>query len=172
MFGTNGTSAPSSSSRPAAADVARIEGTLTQILVTGDTSLDLALFVNGEPYPQGEVESLTIEIAAPDQTNPQGAVTAILSRYETGPTGARETRTVSLFPGTVELIARRRRIVVTCVQPGSFDGLWLGLGLRADGTSSELSGVQSLRLAVAPGLVDAKLVWSEDGTTEDLLPAA
>ena len=171
MFGnTNGAASQPSPSRPAASDVARIEGTLTQIIVTGDTSLDLALFVNGEPYPQGEVESLTIEIVAPGPANAQGAVTAILSRYETGPTGTRTTRTVSLFPGTVELIARRRRLVVTCVQPGSFDGLWLGLGLRADGTSSELSGVQSLRLAVAPGLVDAKLVWSEDGTTEDLLP--
>lgn len=173
MFGnTNGAANQPNPSRPAASDVARIEGTLTQVIVTGDTSLDLALFVNGEAYPQGDIESLTIEIAAPEAANPQGAVTAILSRYQTGPTGERQTRTVSLFPGTIELIARRRRIVVTCVQPGSFDGLWLGLGLRADGTSSELSGVQSLRLAVAPGLVDARLVWSEDGTTEDLLPSA
>lgn len=172
MFGsTNGTANQPNPARPAASDVARIEGTLTQIIVTGDTSIDLALFVNGEAYPEGDVESLTIDITAPASESDQGAVTAILSRYETGPTGARTTRTVSLFPGTVELIARRRRIVVTCVQPGSFDGLWLGLGLRADGTSSELSGVQSLRLAVAPGLVDAKLTWSEDGTTENLLPS-
>lgn len=170
MFGSsNGAAAPSN--RPLASDVARIEGTLTQIIVSGGASIDIAVFVNGEPYPAGDIESITVEIVAPSQTNPQGAVTAVLSRYQTGPTGGRETRTVALFPGTVELIARGRRLVVTCAQPGSFDGLWLGLGLRADGTSAELSGVESLRLAVAPGLLDARLVWSEDGTTEDLLPS-
>ena len=70
----------------------------------------------------------------------------------------------------MEIVARGRRLVITGMAEGSFDGLWLGLGLRADGTSSELTGVGSLRLAVTPGLLDAKLIWCEDGTTEDLLP--
>ena len=96
----------------------------------------------------------------------------MLSRYKTSLTGSRDQAATSLFPGTIELIARGRRIVVTCEQDGSFDGLWLGLGLRADGTSSELTGVQSLRLAAAPGLVDAKLIWSDTSATEDLLPEA
>jgi hypothetical protein len=94
-------------------------------------------------------------------------LTGILSRYE-GP--ERSQRSTPLFPGTIELIARGRRIVVTCREPGSFDGVWLGLGLREDGTSTELTGVRSLTIVVSPNLLDAKLVWAEDGIEEDLLP--
>lgn len=169
MFGsTNGANAPAPA-RPAAAEVARLEGTLTQIIVSGPASDGLHVFLNGVPVPTGDVESLSLEIVAPDDSGQNGVVSAILSRYESGPAG-RTQRAASLLPGTVEVIARGRRLVLTGVAEGSFDGLWLGLGLRADGTSSELTGVQSLRLAAAPGLLDAKLTWSEDGTTEDLLP--
>ena len=170
MFGSsNGT--PAASNRPAAASVARLESNLTQIIVSGPSSDGLHVFLNGQPVMTGEVESLTVEIIAPDQNGQNGSVTAVLSRYQASPTGgAREQRTASLFPGTVEVIAQGRRLVVTCTEDGSFDGLWLGLGLRADGTSSELTGVQSLRLAVTPNLIDAKLTWNEDGATEDLLP--
>ena len=168
LSGSNG--ATPNPNRPAASDVARIENTLTHVIVSSESSDGIAVFLNGQPVPTGSVESLSIEIIAPTDADPNGTVAAILSRYQTGPEGARTQHGTSLFPGTVELIARGRRIVVTCVEEGSFDGLWLGLGLRADGTSSELSGVQSLRLAVSPGLVDARLVWNEDGTTEDLLP--
>lgn len=165
----NGTP-PTPSNRPPASDVARLESSLTQIIVSSASSDGIAVFLNGQPVAAGDVESLSIEVIAPDNANQGGTVAAVLSRWQSGPTGAREQRAVSLFPGTVELIAHGRRVVVTCMEANSFEGLWLGLGLRADGTSSELTGVQSLRLAVAPGLVDAKLVWSEDGATEDLLP--
>ena len=169
MFGhSNGT--PAASNLPAAADVARLQSSLTQIVVSGPSSADLFVFLNGQPVPTGEVESLTVEIIAPDAGNPSGSVTAILSRYVTGIKGTRDQHGTSLFPGTVELIARGRRIVVTCEQDGSFDGLWLGLGLRPDGTSSELTGVQSLRLTLAPGLLDAKLIWSDTNAADDLLP--
>lgn len=169
MFGnSNGT--PPVTIRPPASDVARIEGSLTHVIVSSPSSDGLHVFLNGQPIPTGEVESLTLEIIAPGTNGQNGSVSAVLSRYQTGPDGTRGQKAFSLFPGTVEVTARGRRIVLTCVQENSFDGLWLGLGLRSDGTSSELSGVSSLRLAVAPGLLDAKLVWSEDGTTEDLLP--
>ncbi len=170
MFGSANSTSPPAANRPAAADVARIETNLTQIIVSSPSSDGLAVFVNGQPVPPGDVESLTVEIIAPDASGQNGAVTAVLSRYQSGPTGARTQRASSLFPGTVEIIARGRRLVITGMADGSFDGLWLGLGLRSDGTSSELTGVGSLRLAVTPGLLDAKLVWSEDGVTEDLLP--
>lgn len=169
MFGQNNTPA-AVPALPAAVEVARLGSSLTQIIVSGPSSADLFVFLNGQPVPTGEVESLSVEIIAPDQSGRNGTVAAVLSRYKTSLTGSRDQAATSLFPGTVELIARGRRIVVTCEQDGSFDGLWLGLGLRADGTSSELTGVQSLRLAVAPGLVDAKLIWSDMGTAEDLLP--
>ena len=170
MFGQTNNSVPTVPALPAAAEVARLGSSLTQIIVSGPSSADLFVFLNGQPIPTGEVESLSVEIIAPDQNGQNGTVAAVLSRYKTGLTGSRDQTATSLFPGTIELIARGRRIVVTCEQDGSFDGLWLGLGLRADGTSSELTGVQSLRLAAAPGLVDAKLIWSDTGATEDLLP--
>ncbi len=172
MFGQSNNTPAAAPNLPTASEVARLQSGLTQIIVSGPSSADLFVFLNGQPVPTGEVESLSVEIIAPGQNGQNGSVAAVLSRYKTGLTGSRDQSATSLFPGTVELIARGRRIVVTCEQDGSFDGLWLGLGLRADGTSSELTGVGSLRLAAAPGLLDAKLIWSEDGTTEDLLPDA
>ena len=170
MFGNANGTPPPANNRPPAADVARIASPLTQVIVSGPSSDGLSVFVNGQPVPTGDIESLTVEIIAPNAQGQNGSVTAVLSRYVTGPTGGRTQTGSSLFPGTVEIVARGRRLVVTCLQPNSFDGLWLGLGLHADGTSSELTGVSRLRLAAAPGLLDAKLVWSDDGTTEDLLP--
>ena len=170
MFGLASGTPPPASNRPPASEVARVEGALTHIIVSSTSSDGLNVFVNGQPITTGEVESVTLEIIAPDANNQNGSVTAVLSRYVTGSDGVRGEKPTSLFPGTVEVMARGRRLTVTCLKEGSFDGLWLGLGLRADGTSSELSGVRSLRLAVAPRLLDAKLVWSDDGTTEDLLP--
>ena len=170
MFGSNNGAPAPAPNRPLAAEVARMESNFTQVIVSGPSSVGLAVFLNGQPVPTGDVESLTIEIIAPDANNRTGSVAAVLSRYTSGPSGGRDQRSATLFPGTVEVIAHGRRLVVTCMEDGSFEGLWLGLGLRADGTSSELTGVQSLRLAVTPNLIDAKLTWSEDGTTEDLLP--
>jgi hypothetical protein len=172
MFGNSNETPAAASNLPSAAEVAKLQSSLTQIIVSGPSSADLFVFLNGQPVPTGEVESLSVEIIAPDASGQNGSVAAILSRYFTDPNGTRSQHGISLFPGTVEMIARGRRIVVTCEQDGSFDGLWLGLGLRSDGTSSELSGVQSLRLAVAPGLLDAKLIWSETNAAEDLLPEA
>lgn len=167
MFGTN--NKPTQPTRPAAAEVAKIAGTLTHVLVVNNAVDGINIFVNAEPVLTGSLESLSIEIIAPKDDRDAGTLAAILSRYETDASGARTQRAVALFPGTVEVVTPRRRLVVTCQQPGAFDGLWLGLGMAADGTSTELTGVQSLRVVVTPGLLDAKLTWSEDNTTEDIL---
>ncbi|MBC8104869.1 MAG: hypothetical protein H7Z41_20025 [Cytophagales bacterium] len=161
-----------SANRPAATEAARIEGTLTHLLIGDATSVDgWNLFVNAQAIPTGEIESISIEIIAPTESS-DGTLTGLLSRYVPGTEGqGRSQRSVALFPGTVEVIGKDRRITVTCQQPGSFDGLWLGLGLRSDGTSAELTGVQSLRILASPGtgLLDARLTWADTGATEDLL---
>ena len=169
MFGNQNGQTPRTARQPGS-EVALMLSPLTHVFVSGGSSVDINVFLNGDPVQAGDVESMTISVVAPTAADPRGEITAVLSRYKTSASGTREQYGVSLFPGTVEIVARGRRLVVTCQTANSFEGLWLGLGLREDGTSSELTGVQSLRLAVSPGLLDAKLVWSEDGSTEDLLP--
>lgn len=180
MFGSStngaGPGGGNAAHRPAAAEVARIAGNLTHILVGDESAADgVSIFQNGSLVPAGSVESLSLEIIAPTDASPDGTLTAILSRYGTLPESpqqqSRPQQAVSLFPGTVELIARGRRVTLTCQQASSFDGLWLGLGLRADGTSAELTGVQSLRIVVSPAdrLLDARLVWADSGIEESLL---
>jgi len=175
MFGssTNGANpGGASSNRPSAAEVARIEGNLTHILIDDERQRDgISVFVNAQPLLIGDIESISIAIIAPSDQDSGGTLTALLSRYVTDANGQRRQESLPLFPGTVEVIARGRRITVTCQQPGSFDGLWLGLGLRSDGTSTELTGVERLQVTIAPetGLIDAKLTWSDNGAVEDLL---
>ena len=172
MFGSNGnnnTNGVSPSGRPKAASIARIENNYTHVLVSGTGSDGVAVFLNAQPVQHGELESLSINIVAPLDENDRGVVTGVVSRYQTGPDGARVQRGASLFPGTVEIVVKNRRIVVTCQNEGQFDGLWLGIGLNADGTSTDLSGVQSLRITVTPDVCDARLEWADGSGTEDLL---
>lgn len=182
MFGSNSSNSNSGDSninseigtatnRPAASGQAAIEGNLTHLLIGDTASVDgWHLFMNAKEVPTGEIESLSVEIVAPDDAS-QGTLTGLLSRYVTDANGQRTQRSVSLFPGTVEVIANGRRITVTCQEPGSFDGLWLGLGMRSDGTSAELGGVQSLRILASPDskLLDARLTWVDNGAVEDIL---
>jgi hypothetical protein len=142
---------------------------LTHAFVSGAGPDGIAVFVNGQPLLTGQIESLSVEIIAPDDTS-DGRLTGILSRYESGTDTVRTTRSISLFPGTVEVIAKGRRIAVTCAEEGSFDGLVLRLGMDESGVGLEAQGVKSLRLLASPGLLDARLVWIEDGREEDLLP--
>jgi hypothetical protein len=177
MFGNNSNNnnivnnIGTATNRPTAASQAAIEGNLTHLLISDSSSVDgWHLFINAQQIPTGEIESLSIEIVAPDDAS-QGTLTGLLSRYVTDANGARTQRSVSLFPGTVEVIANGKRITVTCQEPGSFDGLWLGLGLRSDGTSAELGGVQSLRILASPEskLLDARLTWVDNGAVEEIL---
>jgi hypothetical protein len=176
MFGNNNNNGitnniNTATNRPPASGQAAIEGNLTHLLI-GDTQSVAGwhLFLNAQEVPTGEFESLSIEINAPDDAS-EGTLTGLLSRYVTDTNGQRTQRSVSLFPGTVEVIANGRRITVTCQEPGSFDGLWLGIGLRSDGTSLELGGVQSLRILASPEskLLDARLTWVDNGAVEEIL---
>ena len=127
------------------------------------------VFVNAQPILHGELESVSINIVAPQSESDRGTLTGVVSRYQTGADGQRSQQAVSLFPGTVEVVAKKRRIIITCQQEGQFDGLWLGLGLNSDGTSTELTGVQSLQITITPDLADARLVWADGSGEEDLL---
>jgi len=175
MFGNNNNGTqPQQPSRPKAADVARIDGTLTQIIL-GDDPTDAHIFVNGTPLGAGDLDSLTVEIVAPTDSA-SGTISGILSSYKAGEPasegGGRPKQTTSLFPGTVDVVSGGRRVVVTCSQLNSFDGIWLGVGTRPDGSVTEVNGVQALRLAVTPTFIDASLTWTDTGATEPVLASA
>ncbi|MGC4044100.1 MAG: hypothetical protein QM758_09905 [Armatimonas sp.] len=147
----------STQNRPAAAELARIANHLTQVIVTGDAIDDLNVFFDGKLILPGQVESLALNIDAE-----KSQITAQLSWKEND-----AHKNASLFPGTVDIVAKQRRLLVTSSVDGSLDGLWLSLGLAEDGTSTELTGVQSLRVLLTPGLIDTKLHWS-DGKEEEI----
>jgi hypothetical protein len=154
------------SNRPAAAEVAKIDTHITHVIVSSASADGLNVFLDGKAVLQGTIESLSVEIVAPTDTSPSGTIAAVLARFETTSDGQKRQVGTNLFPGTVEVIADGKRVTVSCAETGSFEGLYLGLGMRADGTSDGLTGVQSLRVAVAPGgLISAKLLWS-DGLEE------
>jgi len=163
----NGQTPPAS---PAASDLARIEGGgLVQIVVTNLSPLTYFLFLNDEPVAQMDVDNLQVYIDAPDGAGDSGTVRATLARNVPAVTGQRSLERVELFPCTLEVVAVGRRISITCMKPNSFDGLWLSLGLKPDGTGNELSGLKALNLLLTGDLLSAGLTWA-DGRTEDLLP--
>jgi hypothetical protein len=175
MFGGPQKSAtpPPSSGRPQTSEVAKIVGNLTYIIVTDEATDGLNVFYNGQPVLTGQLENVGIEIIAPSDSG-QGTLTGVLTRYEGGADGARATKSAPLFPGTVEFIAKGRRISITCPVAGSFDGLGLYFGTtdengNINGGGLSAQGVQSFRLVVTPGIVDGKLVWSEDSREDDIL---
>lgn len=172
MFGapTASTTPPPGGGRPQAGDVAKIAGNLTHVIVTGPDIDDLHVFYNGQWVMTGQIENVGVEIIAPD-----GTLTGVLTRTETDAAGAKSTKSLSLFPGTVELVAKNRRVAVVCPVAGSFDGLTLLFGTADEnGAINNIglpaNGVRSLRIVVSSGLVDAKLVWDEDGREDNLLP--
>src|SRR5690349_12282464 len=111
MFGKppaagNGTSAPA---RPAAADVARIQGGgLVQAIVTSLSPMTFFLFVNDREVSAMEVESLSVEIHVPDEGEGNPTVRAGLSRYIKSVTGEQTTNYTDLFPSTIEIVALGR----------------------------------------------------------------
>ena len=170
MFGkpiqNNGASPP----RTPAADVAKIEGGgLVQVIVTGISPLTFFLFLNDTEVPQIDVDSLSISVEVPNDGVSTPTVRATLYRYVTAVTGGKTQEHSELFPCTIEVIALGRRLAITCMNPNSVEGLWVSLGLRRDGSGSDLTGLQSVRFLLSQELLDAKLTW-EDGSSEDLLP--
>jgi hypothetical protein len=164
----NGQSAPK---RPATADVSQIEGGgLVQLIVTSLSPLTFYLFLNDQPVSQMDVESLNIVIEAPTDADPtSGMIRATLARYVDAVTGGKTQQRTELFPCTLELIALRRRLCVICQNPNSFDGLFVTVGLKPDGTDSELKGVHALNVLLTEGILDAKITWNE-GDTENVFP--
>lgn len=176
MFGTNHTTvAPSGGGRPQAGDVAKIEGGLTHVFLLNEAGADsLYAYHNGRMLSAGQIDSLSVVIEVPAEGS-QGTLTAVLTYFETGADGARANKSASLFPGTVEVIGKGKKLTVICAEEGSFDSLALRIGtapiLDEQGvltTGLPVFGVQSLRVTVAPGLADGRLVWSEDGR-EDVI---
>ena len=141
------------SNRPAAAQVAGLDTSLTWIAYESDSADGLHAFHNGESILTGSIESISVDI-----DSEKGTVAAILVRKEGG--------NINLFPGSVEIIAKGKRLSLSALEANSLDGLYFGLGVREDGTSDQVQGVKSLRVVFTPGLASAKLTWSEDGTEE------
>jgi hypothetical protein len=176
MFGgpKTTTTPPPGSGRPQAGDVAKIAGNLTHVIITDESLTGLNVFYNGQPVLTGSLENIGLEIVAPSDTD-SGTITGVLTRYETSMDGTRMTKSASLFPGTIEIVAKGKRISITCAEEGSFNGLGLNFGTSdtdgyPNGVGLPANGVQSLRVVITPGLVDAKLKWSEDGREDTILP--
>lgn len=141
------------STRPAAAQVASLDTNLTWIAYESDSADGLHVLHNGQSILTGSIESISVDI-----DSEKGTVTAILVRKEGG--------NIALFPGSVEILAKGKRISLSAVSAGSLDGLYFGLGLREDGTSDEVRGVKSLRIVLTPGLASATLTWVEESADE------
>jgi hypothetical protein len=141
------------SNRPTAAQVAGLDTNLTWIAYESDSADGLQVLHNGKAILTGSIESISVDI-----DSEKGSITAILVRKEGG--------SISLFPGSIEIVAKEKRISLSALETNNFDGLYFGLGVREDGTSDQVQGVKSLRIVLTPGLASAKLVWSEDGTDE------
>ena len=171
MFGKPQTANGTTPRRIPAGDVAKIQGGgLVQVIVTQAAPLEYHVFLNERYVPPTDLLGLSVTIEAPPENSPvQPVVRATLSRYVTNVTGERTAQRTELFPCTLEIIALGRRISVNCTRPDSLDGLWIDLGLKPDGSGSEVSGAQTLNILLEDGLLDAKLTWT-DGTTDDLLP--
>ena len=141
------------SNRPAAADVAGLDTNLTWVIYESESADGLSVFFNGQTVMTGSIESLSVDI-----DTEKGTIAAVLSRKDA--TGKQSP--TSLFPGTVEILAKGKRLSLSALEAGNFDGLYFGIGLREDGTSDQVTGVKSLRVVLAPGLASAKLVWNDD----------
>jgi hypothetical protein len=172
MFGKpadkgNGKFAPQ---RRAAADVARIEGGgLVQIIVTSFSPITFYFFLNDKTVSQMDVESLEVNIDVAAEGEGDTVVRAGLSRYAKSITGEQTTQYTNLFPCTLEIVALGRRISITAANADSVENLFVSLGLRPDGASTDLEGLKSVHIMVTNVLIDAKLTWA-DGQTEDILP--
>ncbi|CCW35302.1 hypothetical protein CTKA_02613 [Chthonomonas calidirosea] len=165
----NNTPHPNSSvPQPRASDLARIQGGgLTLLVVTQKDPLSLYLFLNGREIAQPDVESMTILLQGPNADS-EGTIHASLSYYVPSISGGKNTQTIALFPGTVEILVETRRIQISCPFPNTFDGLWVGLGLRPDGSPHELTGLQAFHFLLEGTLLHAELTWVS-GETETIL---
>lgn len=155
--------------RAAASDLAKIQGGgLVQLIVTETQPIGFSLFLNQKAVSEIDIDSLSIDVVAPDDPSDGVTVRATLSEYVTNATGDRVVQNRELFPCTIEVIALDRRLAVTCAKHDSTDGLWVSVGLRANGESSDLTGLREFRFLLSHDMLDARVTWV-DGQSEDLL---
>jgi len=153
-----------------AGDLAKIQGGgLVQLIVTETQPIGFSLFLNQTAVSEINIDSLSIDVVAPDDPSEAVTVRATLSEYVTNVTGERVVQNRELFPCTIEVIALDRRLAVTCTRHDSTDGLWVSVGLRANGESAELTGLREFRFLLSHDMLDARVTWV-DGESEDLLP--
>ena len=174
MFGksnkVNGKAPIPAPQRPAGADLAKIlGGGLVQVIVTESFPVEFSLFLNQTSVSQIDVDSISIDVVAPEDPNEGVTVRASLAQYVTNVMGERVLQTRELFPCTIEVIALDRRLAVTCSRPDSTEGLWVNVGLRPNGDSAELTGLREFRFLLNHDLLDARVTWV-DGESENLLP--
>ncbi len=169
MFGRSKDFNSQPAPQPSAPDMAHIQGGgMVHVFISDPEPLTFSVFLNERIVPGRDVESLTVAIDAPDETGYGGSIHAVLS-HNAQTVAGRQLQALEIFPGTLEIIGVGRRILVTCNNPDSFEGLWISLGIRPDGTARELTGVKSLRFLLTDSMLDAKITWV-DGRTENLLP--
>lgn len=170
MFGRSNDNHHGPPQRPSAGDTAKLKARLVQVIITDLRPVTFYIFINDEPVSQLDVETLLINVEAPTEDG-QGLelVQASLSLSSPTSVGGLGVSELELFPGTIEIVGLGRRLSVTCREAGSLDGVWIDLGLKADGTGAEVSGAQKLQIVLTQELLDAKLTWN-DGRTDDLLP--
>ncbi len=167
MFGA-GRHTDEHAARQPATEVAQIQGGgLVLVVVTETSPLSYCIFLNNRAVPQENVESLSVAVEVSDAGDP--VVRATLSSYVTTVAGERSLQHKELFPCTIEMIARERRLVVSCEDLNSIDTVWIALGLHPDGAGRKISGAKGLRILLTNELLDAKVTWV-DGDAEDLLP--
>jgi hypothetical protein len=142
---------------------------LVQVIVTSLSPTTFYLFLNDQYIPQMDVESLSISIEVPNESNLGQVVRATLSRNTPTVTGGQTRQTQELFPCTIEVVALDRRLSLTCTRRDSLEGLWVDIGLLPDGTATSLEELQGLRFLLTEGILDCKLTWM-DGTSESLYP--
>lgn len=143
------------SNRPAAADVAGLDTSLTWVIYESDSADGLHVYLSGQSILTGSIESLSVDI-----DTEKGTIAAVLSRTD--------GTSKSLFPGAVEILAKGKRLSLSALAPDDFEGLYFGVGLREDGTSDQVQGVKSLRVVLTAGLASAKLIWNDTGAEEVL----
>jgi hypothetical protein len=164
------TPAPQPVQRPVTSDLAKIQGGgLVQLIVNETYPVDFFLFLNHTPIAAIDIDSVSIDVVAPDNPSEGIIVRATLSQYVTNVAGERVLQNKELFPCTIEVIALDRRLAVTCTRHDSTDGLWVSVGLRANGESSELTGLREFRFLLNHDMLDARVTWV-DGESENLLP--
>jgi len=146
-----------------------VGGGLVQLIVTNEAPLTFYLFLNDTTIAQEDFDSLSIDIEMPTDADSSPLVRATLARYVVDVTGSRTLQRTELFPCTIEIVARGRRISLTATRADSLDGLWIDLGMRADGTGNVVNGATAMRFLLNEQILDARLTTA-DGGPEDLLP--